>query len=197
MPKTTQADGAGPLDLSHPTDGADWGISFYLRIRSLPSFTGTDYEISTVVSHRNPTQATAHGFVMYALQESATSIRLNMHVKHAGGTSGSYTAARQTSELINKWVFVKFETRQFQSTQGRCYLTLGDQIAGYFSCDGILGPTYVAGSKLTFGDVPNMNTMITGVTLKQNPMDFEIDKVLLYRGSRLTPIFDEAYKPNC
>jgi hypothetical protein len=172
------------------------GVSFYLRIRSLPSFTGSDYEFSPLVSHRDPTQATAHGFVMYALQESATSMSLRMNIRRTGSTSGSYTVSKQKSELLNKWVFVKFETRQFQSTQGRCYFTLGDQIAGYFSCDGILGPTYVAGSRLTFGDVPNMNTMITG-TLKQNPMDFEIDKVLLYRGSRLTPIFDEAYKPNC
>jgi hypothetical protein len=166
-----------------------------MRIREFTAYENSGIEFSPLVSHRHPSTATSHGFVFFTRHESASTMKLCLHIRNSGSNFAAYTPELQKSDFIGNWVHIKVEARQLSSS-AKCYITYNDVVSGPHTCGDALGPDLISGSNLIFGDIPNADQMVFG-TLNQKPMDIEVDRVLVYRGAEPSALYWDSIKPNC
>jgi hypothetical protein len=118
-------------------------------------------------------------------------------VRNSNGNTYSTTAPLlQTSDFVDKWVHIHIKSRKTSETATQCIMVVNNLDYGSFNCGSPLGPDVISGSNLIFGDVPNVNQMVAA-SLYQNPMDFEVDRVLVYRGTEPSALYWDSIKPNC
>jgi hypothetical protein len=114
-----------------------------------------------------------------------------------GGIREAYSPNVLVSSAQSKWISVHLESRVGSGgSLSDCRMKINDVSTTTHSCGGVLGPDIIPGSKFVVGQMNNINTMISG-SLGQVALNFEIDKILVYRGASVSPLYDGIRFPSC